>query len=269
MKLAVQLTRIPGRDTTDKTKWAKDHGAEGIELIAASNDTLHAHAEAMRGMLPVSSVCGNADDRGADSFDFLNVDRNKRRASLDHSRRILGFCGQVGAVGQIVPPHLFGQRMPDFSPAISPDDLAQRLMVAMVKELGDHAAECKTRLLLEPLNRYEQPYLNRLEQGVGVIEQAGTRGAALLADLFHMHIEETSTPEAFRAAGKHVAHLHLADNTRKQPGTGDIDFAAAFAALKAIGFKGYMAYECGITGDNDDQRRTNLAKSLAFLRECM
>jgi sugar phosphate isomerase/epimerase len=87
--------------------------------------------------------------------------------------------------------------------------------------------------------------------------------------LFHMHIEETDSPQALRKAGKYVSHIHLADNTRQEPGTGDIDFVAAFKALKDIGFKGYMAYECGISGKNEKEQAKNLAKSLDFVRECV
>ena len=74
---------------------------------------------------------------------------------------------------------------------------------------------------------------------------------------------QLDTPEAFRQAGKHVAHVHMADNTRMQPGTGDIDWRAGLQALKDIGFSGYLAYECGIDGD----RREALRTSVNFVRE--
>ena len=59
--------------------------------------------------------------------------------------------------------------------------------------------------------------------------------------------------------------VHLADNTRKQPGTGDINFTAAFKVLKEVGFKGYMALECGLTESAD----IALPKSVAYLKACM
>jgi sugar phosphate isomerase/epimerase len=81
-----------------------------------------------------------------------------------------------------------------------------------------------------------------------------------------MHIEETDSPAALREAGNHISHLHLADNTRQEPGTGDIDFVASFKALHEIGFTGYMAYECGVSGDTPEEKATNLAKSLDYVR---
>ena len=81
-----------------------------------------------------------------------------------------------------------------------------------------------------------------------------------------MHIEETNTPAAIRAAGRHIRHVHLADNTRQEPGTGDIDFVAGFAALAEVGFSGYMAYECGVSGAD---KSAALSKSLDFVRGCI
>lgn len=251
----------------DKAAWARDHGAEAIELTVAPRDQLHATADEINGVLPICSICGNCDAQGNNAYHFLHPDPAKRFMSLDASRTILEFCGQVGAVGQIIPPIFGPPVVPDLSPVMSPIEIEDLLMVSALKQLGPFAAEHGTLLLLEPLNRYEQHYLKKQSDGVRVIEQANVKGAALLADLFHMHIEETDMPQAIVDAGKHVAAVHLADNTRDEPGTGDIDFCASFAALKKIGFDGYMAYECNVRGGADDaQQRANLAQSLELMR---
>ena len=269
MKIAVQLGLLPGNSIADKAKWAADHGVEGIELGAIGKDgveRLRREADEIGGLVAISSVCGNADLQGNRSFDFLHPDPKLRRASIDGCKAVLTFCGEVGAAGQIVPPIFGGPVVPDLSPFKTPLEIEDELMAAACKEIGPHAQAHKTLLLLEPLNRYEQHYLRRQSDGVRVIKAAGAPGIKLLSDLFHMHIEETDTPAALRAAGKHVGHLHLADNTRMEPGTGDIDFVAAFKALRDIGFTGYMAYECGVSGDTPRKKAANLAKSLDFVR---
>lgn len=270
MKIAVQLGLLPGETVTDKANWALDHGVDGIELGAWGGlDQMRREADAINGIVPISSVCGNADLDGHPSFDFLDPDPAKRRKSIEGSKAILAFCGEVGAAGQICPPIFGGPRVPDLSPIMTPLEIEDKLMVAICREIGPFAASHKTLFLLEPLNRYEQHYLRKQSDGVRVIKEAAVEGVALLSDLFHMHIEETNTPQALREAGKHVAHLHLADNTRMEPGTGDIDFVAAFKALLEIGFTGYMAYECGITGSSPQERAHNLAKSLHYVRDCI
>ncbi len=271
MKIALQLGLIPGKSTADKAKWAADHGVEGIEVSAFGGglEAMRRQADEINGIVPVCSVCGNADKNGDAAFNFLHPDKAKRQASIDGSKAMLEFCGQVGAVGQIVPPIFGGPVVPDLSPFMTPLQLEDELMIATLQELGPFAQSHNTLLLPEPLNRYEQHYLRRQRDGVRIIEKAGAPGVKLLSDLFHMHIEEPNTPDALREAGKHVGHLHLADNTRMEPGTGDINFVAAFSALKEIGFTGFMAYECGIAGENDAEKAANLAASLDFVRDCI
>jgi sugar phosphate isomerase/epimerase len=275
MKIALQMGLIPGTSTSDKAKWARDHGVEGLELSAFTGkgvEGMKQTAEEINGVVPICSVCGNATLEGKSGFDFLHPEKEKRRASIEGCKAILTFCGEVGAVGQIVPPIFGGPAVPDLSPWMTALEIEDAMMLEACKELGAHATAAKTLFMLEPLNRYEQHYLKKQSDGVKAIEAAraaGVGGVGLLSDFFHMHIEETSTPQAFRDIGKYTDHVHLADNTRMEPGTGDIDFVAGFKALKEVGFKGYMAYECGMTGSDEKEKEANLKKSLEFVRDCI
>nr|CAA9222307.1 D-tagatose 3-epimerase [uncultured Armatimonadetes bacterium] len=266
MKIALQTGLIPGGTIEDKQRWAADHGVEGLEIGSGecsaekADATLHAYENSP---VPVVSICGNP------SFDFLDPSKEKRRKSIDECKQVLSVAGRLGAVGQIVPPIFGPPRLPDLSPLEDPITLEKRLLVPIVQELGDAAQAANTLLLLEPLNRYEQHLLRRQADGVEIVERAGHPSVAVISDFFHMHIEETDTPAALRAAGRHVRHVHLADNTRQEPGTGDIDFVAGFRALRDIGFDGYMAYECGVTGGDASAKEAALIKSLEYVRGCI
>jgi len=104
-------------------------------------------------------------------------------------------------------------------------------------------------VLLEPLNRYEDHMLNRLEEGVELCKLAGRPSVRVMGDLFHMSIEEDDLGGAIRDTGGYLAHVHLADSNRAHPGAGHTDFAPAFEALREIGFDGYLAMECAVRGD--------------------
>lgn len=273
MKIALQLGLVPGQTTKDKAKWCADNGVEGIELGASAtpHTELYGQADDIGGLVPICSVCANSEPDGTSSFNFLHSDKAKRRASIDGSKSILTFCGQVGAVGQIVPPIFGPPVVPDLSPFKTALELEEELIIAAALELGEYAAQQNTLFMLEPLNRYEQHYLRKQSDGVRIIEAVGGigHGMGLLSDFFHMHIEETNTPEAFRNAKGYTSHIHLADNTRQEPGTGDINFVASFKVLKENGFSGFMAYECSISGDDEKEKSANLIKSLSFVRECI
>jgi sugar phosphate isomerase/epimerase len=84
----------------------------------------------------------------------------------------------------------------------------------------------------------------------------------LLADLFHMNIEERDPVAALHAARQYLGYVHLADNTRLEPGTGFTDFMAAFRALRDIGYDGWCAIECRLSGRPDEV----LPRSAQYLR---
>ena len=87
----------------------------------------------------------------------------------------------------------------------------------------------------------------------------------IMADFFHMSIEEADIAASIRGAAQYVKHVHLADSNRTQPGTGHTEFRSGFAALQEIGFEGFMALECGITGDPEE----SLPATAAYLKSCM
>lgn len=262
MKVGLQINLIPGKTVKDKISWAKDHGVEGLEFHAGqyADDPAQALKDFENSDVPVAAICGNP------TFDLLDPDRAKRQRSIDQCKTFLQLAGDLGAVGQIVPPIFGPPRIPDLTPYKDAITLEKELLVEICKELGDHAAKCGTLFMLEPLNRYEQHLLRRQEDAVEIIERVGHPGVSLISDFFHMHIEETNTPETIRKVGKYISHVHLADNTRVQPGTGDIDFVAGFRALAEVGFSGYMVYECGIDGDDKEKA---LIDSLQYVRQCI
>ena len=263
MKIALQLSLIPGETVKDKQKWACGHGVDAIEISAwdyRPEDLGRARKDWEDSPIPVSSICGNA------TFDLLDPLPEKRQKCVDFIKDYLKLAGELGAVGQIVPPIFGPPLINDLSPWMDAVSLEKELLVKLCQELGDAAEANNTYFLLEPLNRYEQHLLRRQADGVEIIERCGHPRVRLISDLFHMHIEETNTPEALLAAGPYIKHVDLADNTRLEPGTGDIDFVAAFRALIQVGFDGYMAFECGVSGED---KSASLVKSLEFVRDAI
>ena len=261
MKISVQENLLPGETLTEKLDCAEALQIEGVEVQSRSRlyDRIDEYETAFRNRsVRISSICGQS------TFDWLDPDPGKRKASIEESRRNLEACGYFGAVGQIVPPIFGPPRVADLTPLMDAVTLEKELLVVVTQELAAYAHSKGTLLLLEPLNRYEQHLLRRQEDGVEIIEKAGNPpGVALLTDFFHMHIEEIDTPTTIRKVGRHIGHIHVADNTRVQPGIGDIDWRAGIQALADVGFDGYLTFECRVAGEPE----AALAKSVAFLRQ--
>jgi len=110
-------------------------------------------------------------------------------------------------------------------------------------ELGSRAAEHGQVLLYEPLNRYETNLFNRQGDAAAWLDSHGLDHVHLLCDLFHMNIEETDIAAALAATGRRVGHVHWADSNRRAMGLGHANSRPIVAALRTIGYEGFLSAE--------------------------
>ena len=248
IKFAVQENLIPG-DTLIR-KWETVHaiGYDGIELRggAGMSERLPELIDAARAGVVIPSICVIADRFIGD------FDAGRRAEALAAMKELCDVAGEIGAKG-VVTPAAYGMhsnRLPPFTaPRTSDED--RTILIDMLGQLGTYATTRGVAVWLEPLNRYEDHMVNTLAQGVSLCRAVGLSSVKLMADLYHMNIEEPNSAASIRAAGDLVAHVHLADNHRYEPGLGHIDFAAAFKALDDIGFDGFGAIECRFEQEPD------------------
>jgi len=120
--------------------------------------------------------------------------------------------------------------------------------VTALVELGEHAVSVGSQLFLEPLNRYEDYLVNTLADAVSIVEEVDSPGVAVIADTYHMSIEESDIGAAIRRVGPHIRHVQLGDSNRLEPGAGHYDWPETLDALSDIGYDGWLAMECGLSG---------------------
>ena len=116
-------------------------------------------------------------------------------------------------------------------------------LVPALNRSGEYAASRNAGLVIEPLNRYESNFVNTIADGLRLIDALDVRNVGLLADLFHMNIEEASIAGSIREAGSRIGHVHFADSNRRAPGMGHTDFTPIVAALRDINYRGWASVE--------------------------
>jgi sugar phosphate isomerase/epimerase len=183
---------------------------------------------------------------------LTHFDRANREQAKVFVQRMIDAAGALGA------PVIIGSMQGRWGGGVEHDEGLYYLSDVLVG-LGDRArAKYDVPLIYEPLNRYETNFCNTLASGVRLIESIGAPNVVLLADLFHMNIEEQDLAAAIRSAGKHVGHVHFADSNRQPAGGGHTDFKPVAAALREIGYAGYVSAECLPFPDSDEAARLTI-----------
>lgn len=129
---------------------------------------------------------------------------------------------------------------------------AEEWAIECLRKCTEFAKEYNVRLTLEPLNRYERNFINTLNEGIEFIKRVGASNLGLLADTFHMNIEEISIYDSIIQAKKYITHVHFADSNRWTPGYGHLDFAKIVQILKKIGYQGHVSAEALPLPDPDN-----------------
>ena len=249
-RLAAAEMTLPGDTLEEKFTFVRKVGFDGIELSARGDGIFGARIDELRrardaGVLMPTAVVH------MDHF-IGDFDAGRRRDAIEQLKIHLSTIAAAGGNG-IVSPHAFGlfsRRLPPFTPPRPVED-SRAALVEALRELGEHAESVGTKVYLEPLNRFEDFVINQLADAASVIEEVGSPGVMITADTFHMSIEEARIGESIRKAGPMIGHVQLGDSNRLEPGAGHYDWPETLEALHAIGYDGWLAMECGLSGPVD------------------
>jgi sugar phosphate isomerase/epimerase len=245
VQVSIREGMTRGETLADKLAWLESVGLDAVELHTTSLTLPPDELIATFAASPISVSAIEGIPR------LLDADPAQREAAKTTIRERLDLAAKLGAVGVLTVPQ-FGRvpALPDLTPFATGAQLERNLLLAQLRELAPAAGAAGVSLFLEPLNRYEAYIVNRLEQGSAISEEVGPQ-IGVMADFFHMGIEEADIPAAIRANADHLVYVHVADSNRLQPGRGHLDFRPGFRALKEIGYDGPLAIECRIDGPYD------------------
>ena len=209
---------------------AKELGFDAVEVFGPSGsvlDDLKLPSMSARYGLSVAAV-GTGAGAVIHGWTLSAKDAGVRSQAIDFVKAII----DAGAAVQA--PAIIGSMQGRHDKGESQEEARRRLGDAL-QTLAAHAAGAGVDLLIEPLNRYESNLLNHVEESAQWAGGLGCSNLKILADLFHMNIEEVDVAAALRGAGASVGHVHYVDSNRRATGMGHTDFAPIADTLKAMG----------------------------------
>lgn len=169
----------------------------------------------------------------------LSDDPAVREAAYQHLSAVIDCSAAVGS-SVLCGPHQVALGV--FTGRGATDEEWKR-SVDHLRRAAEYAAGAGVVLAEEVVNRFELYHLNTIDQAIRCIDEVDHPNCRIHLDTFHAHIEEKDPAEAIRRAGARIAHVHISENDRGVPGTGSVQWDATFAALRDIGYDGWLTVE--------------------------
>ena len=238
-------------DLASSIEKAADLGFDAVDLFTASADAVD--VKMLRGLLEKYAIQISAVGTGAGKvihgLTLTDPDPEIRKKAVAFIEDMMHFGGQFQA------PAIIGS-MQGNAGSDRKDSLGY--LAEALRTLGALARTLHVDLIYEPLNRYETNLFNRLDDAAQFLEKEGIEGVGLLADLFHMNIEERDISESIRRNAEWINHVHFADSNRRPIGYGHTEMHSVAEALQDIGYSGYVSAEAFPWPDSDSAAKQTI-----------
>lgn len=169
----------------------------------------------------------------------ISADPAVRKTAVANTRQALDCCAAVGATHLVGPYH---SALGHFSGA-GPTSDEWKWGVESMRAVAEHAGQVGVTLGIECLNRFECYLLNTHADAARFAKEVDHPNCRMMYDTFHANIEEKSIADAIRGCADMVCHVHISENDRSTPGTGNVRWKENFDTLKEIGYDGWLMIE--------------------------
>lgn len=228
----------PEHGFLDRFDAAAADGFRGVEYIAPYDYPAEAIAERLR-RLGLEQVLFNspADDWAAGDRGLACLP-GRQDEFADGIERAIGYaraldCRRVHVMAGVVPV------------GVAPEDAAV-VLAGNLRRAAERLGQHGIMALIEPINAVDMP-----GYALGTLDAAETMLAAvahdnlyLQYDFYHMAMTGVALAENFARLLPRIRHVQVADAPgRHEPGTGQVDYAAVFAAVAASGYDGWIGAE--------------------------
>lgn len=226
---------------------ARELGLDGVEIgvgddLVITPGRTREHAAALELELSVSP--GNLWPM---TCDLSSEDADERAQGLAWHKKRVDQATEMGATAY--SGSLYGhtgvvkRRRP-------PDDEYANIAEGL-HTLADYAASRGVRIVVEPMSHFRSHLVNTPQQAVRLVEMADHANLGILLDTYHLVTEITDYAAGIRDVGDRLWGLHACENNRGCPGTGILPWPEIFAALRDIGFEGWVTFETYNSGLDD------------------
>ena len=215
----------------------KAAGFDGVEIPLFEGDD--AHYKTLRQELDKQGLGCTTVTVLSPETNAISPDKAVREASLERLKQVIGWNHILGSTHMCGPFH---SPLGVFTGEGPTDDEKARA-AEVLRQAADVAKSANLMLAIEYLNRFECYFLNTAVDARKLVRAVDHSNFRTMYDTFHAHIEEKDQAEAIHTVADVVAHVHISENDRGTPGTGQVHWDSAFQALRDIHYDGWMTIE--------------------------
>ena len=186
-------------------------------------------------------------------------DRVIRERTSSYFCELANFCADIGGTRMVVG----SPKQRNILTGVSPEQ-ARSWATESFRNAVEQAAERKVTICFEPLGPAETNFINTAEEALSFVRQMPSLYFQIILDVKAMSSETKPIPEIIRECWPHFAHFHANDPNMKGPGFGQTDFRPIAAALKEVGYNGFVSVE---VFNFEDGAEAIATRSLAYLRQ--
>jgi|ERR1041385_1029367 sugar phosphate isomerase/epimerase len=134
---------------------------------------------------------------------------------------------------------------------------------ATFRDAVKQAEDRGVTICFEPLAPAETDFINTAAEAIEFTKPFNSPRFKIILDVKAMCSESKPIPHIIRESWPHFAHFHANDKNLKGPGFGEVDFKPIAAALREVGYDGFVSVE---VFKFEEGAETIAGKSIEYLR---
>jgi sugar phosphate isomerase/epimerase len=165
-------------------------------------------------------------------------DRSLRERTANYFCDLVDFCADLGGKVMVVG----SPKQRNVLPGVSREQ-AWDWAAATFRNAVAQAEQRAVTICFEPLAPTETNFINTAAEALQFVARVPSPRFKIILDVKAMCSESKPIPQIVRDSSPHFAHFHANDRNLKGPGFGEVDFKPIAAALKAVGYRGFVSVE--------------------------
>ena len=236
MNLLLWTTKVTPRDIP-LLKRLKEIGYDGVEIpVFEGTSSEYKVLGKNLADLGLGATAVTVMDAGASP---ISPEKAIRHAAVERLKWVIDRCAEANAEVLCGPLHsplgIFSGRGP------TPEE--RHWGAETFHTVSDYAASARVELAIEYLNRFENYFLTTAADTWRWLDAVAKPSCGMMWDTFHAHIEEKDVVQEIAAVRNRLVHVHISENDRGTPGTGQVSWDDTFRVLRLINYDRWLVIE--------------------------